>query len=224
MKPKENKGDNVGNYDNCQTPPYALEPLIPHIESFQIWECASGKGTLLRELSKHFLIVSGTDISEGKDFLKFKYWAYGFEMQDYTIVTNPPYSIKYEWLEQCYRIGLPFALLMPVEMLGTAKGQKLFDKHGIEVIFMSPRVDFYMPNKGYEGGGAQFPTAWFTWGLNLPQQINFATLNKPKRSELAEYWKEALGDDRNSTDSNQGTTLQDATSMSPSPLEGASRA
>jgi hypothetical protein len=88
---------------------------------------------------------------------------------------------------------MPFALLMPVEMLGTAKGQRLFDKYGIEVIFMSPRVDFYMPNKGWEGGGAQFPTAWFTWKLNLPKQINFATLNKPKRSELEEYWNKALG-------------------------------
>ncbi|MHA2094578.1 MAG: hypothetical protein ACW98F_08115, partial [Candidatus Hodarchaeales archaeon] len=110
-----------------------------------------------------------------------------------TIVTNPPYSIKYAWLEKCYEYEMPFALLMPVEMLGTAKGQRLFDKYGIEVIFMSPRVDFYMPNKGWEGGGAQFPTAWFTWKLNLPKQINFATLNKPKRSELEEYWNKALG-------------------------------
>ena len=222
MKPKSNSKS--GLRDNCQTPPYALEPLLPYLKSSFIWECASGKGVLLRELRKHFLVVVGTDISEGKDFLKFKDWAYDFEMQDFIIVTNPPYSIKYKWLEKCYRIGLPFALLLPVETIGSSKAQKMFSEYGMEIILMSPRVDFYMPNKGHEGTGAQFPTAWFTWGLNLPQQINFATLNKPKRSELAEYWKEAFGDDRDSTDSNQGTTLQDATSMSPSPLEGASRA
>ena len=197
MKPKINRGkqkgyDVNGPHDSCQTPPYALEPLLPYLKSSFIWECASGKGVLLQELRKHFLVVVGTDISEGKDFLKFKDWAYGFEMQDFIIVTNPPYSIKYEWLEKCYRIGLPFALLMPVEMIGAAKAQKLFNRHGIEIIFMSPRVDFYMPNKGYEGGGAQFPTAWFTWKLNLPNQINFATLNKPKRSELKEYWEKYL--------------------------------
>ena len=187
MKPKENKGYNTGGYDNCQTPPYALEPLYPYLSiDWHIWECAVGQGTLARALGAkgYSVIVSDIEI----DFLQTK-----TDIGNDVILTNPPYSIKYEWLEHCYELRSSFALLMPVEMLGTAKGQKLFDKYGIEIIFMSPRVDFYMPHKGYEGGGAQFPTAWLTWKLNLPQQINFATLNKPKRSELKEYWEKALG-------------------------------
>jgi hypothetical protein len=191
MKPKVNKGYNTGTYDECQTPPYALQPLYPYLDLYEpIWECAAGKRVLVRELVNRGYAVIGTDINDkvlgGSDF--FDIW-YGN-----IIITNPPYSLKYEWLERCYKLGFPFALLMPVEMLGTAKGQKLFDKYGIEVIFMSPRVDFYMPHKGYDGGGAQFPTAWFTWKLNLPKEINFATLNKPKRSELKEYWEKALGE------------------------------
>ena len=189
MKPKENKGYNTGTYDECQTPPYALDPLIPFLErydEFPIWECASGKGVLSRELERNGFWVLESDISEDGDFFRM------IEPGS-IIVTNPPYSLKYKWLEHCYYLDSAFALLMPVEMLGTAKGQKLFNRYGIEVIFMSPRVDFYMPHKGYEGGGAQFPTAWFTWKLNLPQQINFARLNKPKRSELKEYWEKALG-------------------------------
>lgn len=186
MKPKENKGYNTGTYDECQTPPYALEPLYPYLNIKQkIWECAVGKGTLAIELGRkgYYVIFSG---------LEFNFLQVIRPVGD-LILTNPPYSIKYEWLEHCYELNNPFALLMPVEMLGTARGQKLFNKYGIEVIFMSPRVDFYMPNKGYEGAGAQFPTAWFTWKLNLPKQINFATLNKPKRSELKEYWERAFG-------------------------------
>ena len=190
MKPKVNKGYNTGTYDLCQTPPYALEPLIPYLGSF-IWECAAGSGVLVRELKKHCPFVYGTDILDGQDF--FEYEIDSFELQDYTIVTNPPYSIKYEWLAQCYLYGLPFALLMPVEMIGAKKAQKLFEQHdGIQIIFMRPRVDFYMPEKGYKGGGAQFPTAWYTWKLNLPNEINFAELNKPKKSELDEYWNNAL--------------------------------
>ncbi len=195
MKPKENKGYNTGTYDECQTPPYAFEPLIPHLENQYynyLWDCASGKGSLIREFERRGFGYVGTDILYGDDFFDpTSYQKYLPEM--FIIVTNPPYSIKYDFLERCYFLGRPFALLMPVEMLGTAKGQELFNKYGIEVIFMSPRVDFYMPNKGWEGGGAQFPTAWFTWKLNLPKEINFARLNKPKRSELEEYWKEALG-------------------------------
>jgi len=201
MKPKENKGYVPGIYDNCQTPPYALEPLYQYIDTSFVWECAAGKGVLARQLNKVGIGTVATDISLSKgvtynDFMSnggIQVFTNGSSQPDLcTIVTNPPYSIKYEWLERCYELGKPFALLMPVEMLGTAKGQRLFNEHGIEVIFMSPRVDFYMPNKGYEGGGAQFPTAWFTWKLNLPNQINFATLNKPKRSELKEYWEKYL--------------------------------
>ena len=190
MKPKENKGHNVGTYDECQTPPYALEPLYPYLNiSDKIWECAAGKLVLAIELGRKGYTVIHSDITDEVVPVNFLEVLRGIGD---VIVTNPPYSIKYEWLERCYSLGNPFALLMPVEMLGTAKGQRLFDKYGIEVIFMSPRVDFYMPNKGYEGGGAQFPTAWFTWGLNLPQQINFVQLNKPKRSELKEYWEKYL--------------------------------
>jgi hypothetical protein len=189
MKPKQNKGYNTGNYDLCQTPPYALEPLISHLPQYEvIWECAAGSGTLVRELRNRGFSVVGTDIQHGDEWNFFETW------RQSTIVTNPPYSLKYEWLERCYEVESPFALLMPVEMIGAKKAQVLFKKYGIEIIYMSPRVDFYMPNKGWSGGGAQFPTAWYTWKLNLPKEINFATLNKPKRSELEEYWKKALGE------------------------------
>jgi len=195
MKPKENKGFNVGTYDECQTPLYALDPLLEHIREWRntIWECAAGRGILAKSMIYDWgYNVISTDINDPAGNGNF--FEIEPENKHYTIVTNPPYSIKYEWLKRCYELEHPFALLMPVEMLGTARGQFLFDTHapGIEIIFMSPRVDFYMPNKGYEGGGAQFPTAWFTWKLNLPKQINFARLNKPKRSELKEYWEKYL--------------------------------
>ena len=190
MKPKENKGYNVGTYDECQTPPYALEPLIPYIPlNWAIWECAAGGMVLSKALIEHGYQVVSTDIAydDGVNFLD------AYKIAD-IIVTNPPYSIKYDWLEHCYEMKNPFALLMPIEMLGSAKGRRLFGKpgHGIEMIFMTPRVDFYMPNMGYKGGGAQFPTAWFTWKLNLPQQLNFTALNKPGHRDLPGYWEKYL--------------------------------
>jgi len=192
MKPKENKGYNTGTYDECQTPPYALEPVYQHIDTHYVWECAAGKRTLVRQMRKVGIPVIDTDITDPIPGWHADFFFTKPTIDDYTIVTNPPYSLKYDWLQRCYELDHPFALLMPVEMLGTENGQKLFDKYGIEVIFLSPRVDFYMPKKGWEGSGAQFPTAWYTWKLNLPKQINFARLNKPKRNELADYWKEAL--------------------------------
>ena len=185
MKPKESRGNKVGGYDNCQTPPYALEPLLPYLkDSRLIWECAVGEGVLFRALDKHFLTL-GTGITGGHDFLKDKPY-------DGTIVTNPPYSIKYQWLDRCIKLDRPFALLLPVETLGTKAAQKHIKK--LDIMLLQPRVDFYMPEKGYEGGGAQFPTAWFTYGLNLPSKLTVGYLNKPKPSELKEYWRKALNE------------------------------
>ena len=193
MKPKMNKGYNTGTYDECQTPPYALDPLIPYLDPFEpIWECAAGERTLANYLIQIGYAVIATDINDkvpgGSDF--FDIW-YGN-----TIITNPPYSLKYEWLERCYELEFPFALLMPVEMIGTAKAQKLFCKHGVEIIYMTPRVDFLMPHALWAGHGAQFPVAWYTWKLNLPKEINYATLNKPSRKQLPVYWKNILGKKR----------------------------
>jgi len=195
MKPKENKGYNLGTYDLCQTPPYALDPLIPYLNPmYTIWECAGGMRTLERSLRyDHGRNVFSTDITDPMGNGDFFLITPTDELRSRTIiVTNPPYSIKYEWLAQCYFYEMPFALLMPVEMIGAKKAQILFEKHGIQIIYMRPRVDFYMPEKGWERNGAQFPVAWYTWKLNLPKEINFAELNKPKKSELDEYWKEAL--------------------------------
>jgi hypothetical protein len=94
------------------------------------------------------------------------------------IITNPPYSMKYEWTWRCYHLHKPFALLMPVEMLGTVKGGDMFADYGIRVMLLRPRVNFKMPNKGWEGGGAQFPVAWFTHGLHLPSRLMFERIKR----------------------------------------------
>jgi len=165
MKSKVNRvGDTKrgAGYDSCQTPPYAIESLRDLIPlDWWIWECAVGKGNLARAFQDVGYNVIGSDILTGINFFEQVTEGY-FDV----IVTNPPYSVKYQWLERCYEIGKPFALLMPVEMLGAQKAQKLFVKYGIELTFLPRRINFEMPNKGYSGGGAQFPVAWYTWKLS----------------------------------------------------------
>jgi len=166
MKPKVNRAGDTkkgSGYDSCQTPPYAIESLRDLIPlNWSIWECAMGKGNLYRAFGDVGYTVFGTDIIQDD---KYNFFTYIFPADFDVIVTNPPYSVKYQWLQRCYEIGKPFALLMPVEMLGAQKAQKLFVQYGIELTFLPRRVNFEMPNKGYSGGGAQFPVAWYTWKL-----------------------------------------------------------
>lgn len=175
MKPKSNR--KPGKLDLCQTPNYALDPLVPHLKRAKfrtIWECASGEGLLASALRLNGFDVVDTDIldSYGHDFFEY----YPGSVYD-CIVTNPPYSLKYEWTQRCYDLGKPFALLMPVEMLGTVKGGDMFKAYGVQVIFMRPRINYKMPKKGW-GGAAQFPTAWFTWQLKLPKDNLFVRITR----------------------------------------------
>lgn len=157
MKPKKNYVP--GPMDVCLTPPYALNPILSYLKGKTVWECACGKGYLSNIMKENGVDVVSTDITTGHDFL-----TYQPEFEFDVIVTNPPFGLKYKFIERCYELNKPFALLMPVETHGAEGAQKYFEKHGIETTWLRPRINFEMPNKGWFGG-AQFPTAWFTWNL-----------------------------------------------------------
>ena len=144
MKPKANRTGKP-SLDQCQTPAYAIRPLLPYLrKEWLVWEPACGKGYMMGALYEAGLHVIGSDILGGHDFF---YWQP--DVYD-CIVTNPPYSIKPKWLGRCYDLGKPFALLMPVEFIGTKGAQTLFRQHGIEVIWLSERINFEMPEKGFD--------------------------------------------------------------------------
>ena len=170
-KPKRNYKSSA-SIDNCQTPDYALAPLLSFVPSdWIVWESAMGEGNLCRALADSGRDVIGTDIQMMERFNFFEYDPERDLCKWDVQITNPPYSIKYQWLQRSYELGKPFALLIPVESIGAAKGNKLIARYGAQFILFTQRVNFKMPNKGYEGS-AQFPTLWWTSGLNIPQQIS----------------------------------------------------
>jgi len=161
--------------DDFQSPRYSLTPLIPFLKlnKFKvIWECAEGKGNLSNELrSKGFLVI-GSDIKSNPkhDFLT---WT---PDQFDCIITNPPYSLKEKFIERCYKLGKPFALLLPLTALESEKRQKFYRKYGVQLIIPNKRIDFDTPSG--QGSGSWFCTMWLTWGLNLPKDINFVEIQK----------------------------------------------
>lgn len=169
MKPKANY--KPGPMDNCQTPAYALAPLLTYLpQNVTVWESAVGEGYLANALREAgYGSVIGTDILSGIDF--FEYEPLGAYIQ----VTNPPYGRKYHWLKRSYALGKPFALLLPVETLGAKTAQELFRQSPPEVVFLNGRVNFKMPNKGWNGQ-AQFPVCWITWQFGIGRQMTFAKL------------------------------------------------
>jgi hypothetical protein len=169
VKPKRNYSEL--SIDNCQTPPYAVDPILKWIpKNMIVWEPAKGKGFISDYLISKGYTVKTSDIEENF----FNYSPDNFDC----IITNPPYSIKYKWIERCYELKKPFALLMPFETWAAQKAQKMFINYGINVVILSKRVNFYMPNAGFEGKGAQFPVAWFMHNFDKMGPVEYAEIQR----------------------------------------------
>jgi hypothetical protein len=152
--------------DDFQTPDWVVDYLVPYLRrEWVIWECAKGRGNLVRALERKGFKVIGTDIREGYDFLSWE--AEGYDC----IVTNPPYSLKDEFLERCYELRKPFALLLPLTALETRRRQRLFKEYGVEVIVLPRRVNFEVPSG--RGSRCWFPVGWFTDWLGIGRQLIF---------------------------------------------------
>lgn len=181
--------------DDFQIPPEALNPLLPYLKKeWVIWECACSKGNLSNRLKILGYNVIATDILIGQDFLTY-------EPENYDcIVTNPPYSLKDQFLERAYFLGKPFAFLLPITTLEGKRRQALFVQNGLEIILFNKRINFETPNG--HGSSSWFATAWFTNGLKIGRQISWADLSSvpreldlthsPKRGNIGPHQREVL--------------------------------
>jgi len=155
-----------------QTPPIALKPLFPFLKrNWLIWECACGKGYLVDEMRLRGYRVIGSDILTGQDFMHY------IPEEFDCIITNPPYKLRNEFLSRCYELRKPFALLMPITTLETAKRQRLFRDFGIELICFDKRIEFEMPENKI-GQAIWFGVAWFTNWLDIGKNLSFVRLNE----------------------------------------------
>jgi len=149
-----------------QTPAHAVNPLIPYLKKgWVIWECANGQGNLSNALIKNNFSVIKSDILTGFDFLS------DAPLDCDCIITNPPYNKKDKFLQRCYEISRPFALLLPLYCLESEPRYQLFRDFGLELILMPRRIHYINP-KGISSR-SWYPSAWFTNWLNIGTQITY---------------------------------------------------
>jgi len=159
--------------DECYTPENAIIPLIPFLKKEEmIWDCAFGTGMLANHFNKFGFNVVGIQdynfLKEDSDKIaKFD-----------IIITNPPYSVKDLFLERAFKIGKPFAFLLPLTTLEGIKRGNMFKDKNIQIIIPNRRINFANPNGRKNKSSCWFATAWFCWKLNLPEQLNFIELKK----------------------------------------------
>lgn len=154
-------------FDDLYTPAYAVMPLLKYVpKGITVWECCDfGGSEIARLLKEHGCKVISTGIEE--NFFEYEP-SEDFDM----IVTNPPYSLKDEFLKKCYDWGKPFCLLLPITALeGKVRGA-LFRRYGIEILVFDGRVEYLSDKKGN-----WFNTSWFCHDV-LPKQLIFEELKK----------------------------------------------
>ena len=154
-------------FDERYTPSYAVTPLLKYLpKDIIIWECtdygASNITAVLKEAGYNVISTKKETFDFLEDTPNFE-----FDM----IITNPPYSLKDEFMERCYEYGKPFALLLPITSLEGIKRGEMFRKYGIKLIIFDKRVEFI------EGKGNWFNTGWFCWKI-LDKELNFEELEK----------------------------------------------
>lgn len=185
--------ERISSSDDFYTPEWITNILCDQIDFKDrfVWECAMGMGHIGVVLHSRKATVINSDISfrglenpfcRKLDFLQCS--VPGMEVGDRVtkpdcIVTNPPFSLKNQFLERCIDLGLPFALLMPLPALESKDRRLLFERiNDLTVIIPDSRVAFINGDNR-----PNFTSCWFCSGFNLGKQLIFidSSLYKPKK-------------------------------------------
>ena len=146
--------------DELYTPPEAIKPLLRYIDpQWFIWEPTDPGHSKITE----FIRQNGNSCFGTHE----NFFEYEPDFRYDAIITNPPYSLKDDFLERCYKLGKPFALLLPTTALGEQRRNKLYRRYGIQLLVLDKRIEFSGK------GGVWFHVSLFTWGI-LPRDLVFA--------------------------------------------------
>lgn len=173
------KSTSKGSSDDFQTPTHATQLLIDTLlkekainKNMKVWEPAMGEGKIIGCLEANGFECFGTDVKNAEnlhDFLKTEVGGYPtFDL----LITNPPFSLKDKFLQKCFELKKPFALLLPITALGEQGRGKMYREHGVQAIFPPERINFHTPSG--TGSGAWFYSIWITNGFNLKRDLTFA--------------------------------------------------
>lgn len=144
-------------YDVFYTPVEAIKPLIDLVpKNWVIWECCDDTGD--SNITKVFRALGYKVITTGvkENFLEYKP-DFDFDI----IITNPPYSLKNEFLKKCYSYYKPFLLLLPITTLEGVERGELFRQYGVNVFVLNKRIQYIKGKQNY------FNTSWFFWDVGI---------------------------------------------------------
>jgi hypothetical protein len=155
-----------------ETPFKAIEPLLTKVFNqfseetrgeIVIYEPACGNGAISTVFMGRGFKVIASDKNFGDvkvDYLTAPPIEYSF------LVTNPPFTLGFEFLKKAYEAGKPFCMLLPIEYLSRKKTNKLLFRYGVTVGIIPP-VKFMHDGEQVQVGA----TAWFCWDSTMSTDV-----------------------------------------------------
>lgn len=149
--------------DELYTPVEAIKPIMKYLnKDWTYWECTDyGKSNITKMLKLGGYKV----VSTKKQDLNFLTDKPNFAFD--CIITNPPYSLKDEFLTKAYEYNKPFMFLLPITAIEGVERNKLYREYGLELIVLDRRINYMKTKKNN-----WFNTSWFCYKI-CEKQINF---------------------------------------------------
>ena len=175
---KLDKVANSGN-DEFYTPEYAITPLLKYIPSgSKIW-CPfdTSDSLFVKLLTLHGCDVLSTHISRGEDFFQLS----NSEIADWCdyIISNPPYSIKTEILDELFSIGKPFAMLLGCAgIFESQKRFEMFRDNEFEVMMFNRRISYFKDYEEQKPSKNPPFSSWYICSNVLDKHIVFEEIIK----------------------------------------------
>ena len=162
--------NNWNNKDEYYTPSILVEPILKYLKpNSTIWcpfDTKESEFVILFKEAGHHVIYS--HIWLGQDFFEYE----PDEEYDY-IISNPPFTRKYDVLDRLYELDKPFAIILGIPILNyQVVGEYFYNKQKegkeLQLLIVDKKISF-------DGNTASFNNSFFFHNL-LPKQIIFEHL------------------------------------------------
>ena len=147
--------------DEYYTPPILVELILPYVKKESTVWCPfdTAESEFVIQLKQEGHRVIHSHIQDGFDF---------FELLppkcDY-IISNPPFSRKNEVFRRLFKMGIPFAMVMNVQILNYHETGDLFKDYEFELLLPNKRIS-------YDGNAIPFLSGYFCYKM-LPVQLKY---------------------------------------------------
>jgi hypothetical protein len=167
--------------DEFYTPEYAIFPIIKYLKNNSTILCPfdTEESNFVKILRQEWHFVINRHINYWQDFFSQETINVIKEENIDYIISNPPYSCKWEVFEKLFEIWKPFAMLVWVVWLfESQKRFQIFKQNPFEIMFFNRRISYFKDFcEKKPSMNPPFSSVYLCCWI-LPQKIIFKELNK----------------------------------------------